>query len=142
MKIRPLLENYKLLDLRILVCEKEIKERKRELLPSMTSQAEAGGFSGNFTGSPTEKTVIKFQNDKTIQYWQQKKERAEEEKEFVEKIIASLKQPERMYFEKRFVDGFTVARVAEECNVTTQHLYNVYSRTISRIEKLGEPAEA
>lgn len=135
MRLKPLFKQYKMLDSKILVAKKEINERKRQLLPSMAQSPDVGGFSGNFTGSSTENTVLKFENDRILQYWRREQEQAEAEKEFVEQIIDSLKQPEQNYFKLRYIYGHTVAKVAEECNVTTQHLYNAYSKTFNVLEE-------
>lgn len=133
--LRKLFNNYIDNKRTILICDREIANRKMELDPSYTSHL---SFTPKVhsNNSKTEELIIKFEEDETIKYWENVKRKAELDNKTVETFIDSMEQTTKEIFIQRFLEGKKVPIIAAQFGYGDANIYRIIKSTFSKIECL------
>lgn len=135
MEARKIFERYWDNKTAIVMYQGMIERRKLELMPSLTPFLSLTP-KGRGIGSSVESTVLKWEEDETIQKLLYKQTKAQNEINLVDSMISALNPKTREIIRKRYVERNTVEKVAEDLDISESTVIRIINSTFEIMDNV------
>ena len=135
METRKIFERYWDNKTAIVMYQGMIESRKLELMPSLTPFLSLTP-KGRGIGSSVESTVLKWEEDETIQKLLYKQTKAQNEINLVDSMISALNPKTREIIRKRYVERNTVEKVAEDLDISESTVIRIINSTFEIMDNV------
>lgn len=135
MEARKIFERYWDNKTAIVMYQGMIESRKLELMPSLTPFLSLTP-KGRGIGSSVESTVLKWEEDETIQKLLYKQTKAQNEINLVDSMISALNPKTREIIRKRYVERNTVEKVAEDLDISESTVIRIINSTFEIMDNV------
>ena len=135
METRKIFDRYWDNKTAIVMYQGMIESRKLELMPSLTPFLSLTP-KGRGIGSSVESTVLKWEEDETIQKLLYKQTKAQNEINLVDSMISALNPKTREIIRKRYVERNTVEKVAEDLDISESTVIRIINSTFEIMDNV------
>ena len=135
MNIKKLFSKYKENQAAIILYQREIEIRKRDLFPNMINTLSLVPVAHENT-STVESTVEKYEKDLDIRYFEEQIARARYDIQTVDALMALLNEETRNLIQMRLIEGKKPLEIAETLGICERDVYRKTNDALDKMDML------